>query len=54
MGERKINKLVGLGILSPVFIIVLYYVWPYLVGFLAIVGAVQIYRVWRNHSGRDG
>ena len=33
MDERKINKLVGLGILSPVFIIVLYYVWPYIVGY---------------------
>jgi hypothetical protein len=33
---------------------VTYFVWPYLVAFLAILGAVQIIRAWqRNDSDRN-
>jgi hypothetical protein len=46
------HRATGLGILALVALFVLYYIWPYLVGFLAIVGAVQIYQVWRKHHGR--
>lgn len=42
--------LVGLLIASGV----LYFIWPYLVAFLAILGGVQILRVWhRNKSHRN-
>jgi len=33
-------------------VVLLYLIWPYLVGFLAVVGAVHLYRVWRQHAGR--
>jgi hypothetical protein len=46
------NRMIGLGILALVLLVLLYYIWPYLVGFLAIVGAGQVYRVWRDHFGR--
>ena len=46
------NRLIGLGIIAIIVIAVLYYIWPYLVGFLAVVGGAQVYRVWRNHYGR--
>jgi len=48
------NRALGLGCLVLAALVVLYYLWPYLVAFLAVVGAAQIYRVWRKHSGRDG
>ena len=32
--------------------VVLYYVWNYLIAFLAIIGAVQAYSVCRNRIGR--
>jgi hypothetical protein len=44
--------MIGLGIFALACIVIIYYVWPYLVGFLAVVGAVQVYRVWKNHYGR--
>ena len=28
-----------------------YELWPYITGFLAVVGAAQVYRVWRNRFG---
>ena len=46
------NRAIGLGMLALAAIVVLYYIWPYLVGFLAVVGAAQVYRVWHNHRGR--
>ena len=46
------SQVIGLGILALVIIVVLCYIWPCLVGFLAVVGAVQMYQVWRNHYGR--
>jgi len=46
------NRTLGLGILAIIALVVLYYAWPYLVGFLAVVGGAQVYRVWRNHYGR--
>ena len=46
------NRTIGLGILALLVIVILYYIWPYLVGFLAVVGAAQVYRVWKNHYGR--
>lgn len=52
MQNKSTNQLIGFGILALVVIFILYEIWPYLVGFLAVVGAAQIYRVWRNHYGR--
>jgi len=46
------NRNLGLGLLALVILVILYYIWPYLVGFLAVVGAAQVYRVWRDHFGR--
>jgi len=46
------SRMIGLGIFALAGIVIFYYVWPYLVGFLAVVGAVQVYRVWKNHYGR--
>jgi hypothetical protein len=46
------NRTIGLGILAIVVIFILYEIWPYLVGFLTVVGAVQVYRVWRQRFGR--
>ena len=43
------NRLLGLGFLALVLLCLLYLIWPYLIGFLAVVGAVQIYQVWRRH-----
>ena len=42
------NRSFGLGLLALAIIAVLYFIWPYLVGFLTVVGAVQVYRVWRD------
>ena len=39
---------IGLGVLALVVIVLLYYVWPYLVGGLALIGAVQLYHAWRK------
>jgi len=43
------ERMMAYGIAGLVVFVVIYLIWPYLVGFLAIVGAAQIYRVWRNH-----
>ena len=51
MQNKSTNQLIGLGILALVVIFILYEIWPYLVGFLAVVCAAQIYRVWRKHYG---
>jgi hypothetical protein len=35
-------------------LVITYFIWPYLVGFLAILGGVQILRSWqRNDSDRN-
>lgn len=39
---------IGRGVLVLVVLVLLYYVWPYLVGGLALIGAVQLYHVWRK------
>ena len=46
------NRTIGLGLLALAVIAILYYIWPYLVGFLAVVGGAQVYLVWRNRYGR--
>jgi hypothetical protein len=43
---------IALGLLALAAILVVWLIWPYLVGFLAIVGAVQVYRVWRKYPWR--
>jgi len=48
------EQIIGRGILALVLIAVIYFIWPYIVGFLAVVGAFQIYRVWRHYTGRGG
>ena len=49
---QNTNRALGLGFLALATLVVLYYIWPYLVGFLAVVGAGQVYRVWRDHFRR--
>ena len=46
------HRTTGLGILALIGLVLLYYIWPYLVGFLAVVGAAQVYRVWHDRYGR--
>jgi hypothetical protein len=46
------DRTIARGILALGIIIALYLVWPYVVLFLSIVGAAQVYRVWRNRIGR--
>ena len=46
------NRTIGLGILALIVLFVLYYIWPYVIGFLAVVGGAHVYRGWRNHYGR--
>ena len=46
------NRTIGLGVLALVALVVLYYLWNYLIAFLAVVGAVQVYHVCRNRLGR--
>ena len=46
------NRTIGLGVLAFVALVVLYYLWNYLIAFLAVVGAVQVYHVCRNRLGR--
>jgi hypothetical protein len=43
---------IGRGDLVLAVIVLLYWLWPYLVGRLALIGAVQLYHVWRNRIGR--
>jgi len=38
----------GQGVIALVLLVLLYYVWPYVVGGLALIGAVQLYHVWRK------
>ena len=45
------NRIIGLGVLALVVIIILYFIWPYVVGFLTFVGAAQVYLVCRNRLG---
>jgi hypothetical protein len=46
------EPLVGLGLLTLAGLVVLWLIWPYVVGFLAVVGAVQVMRVIKGHSNR--
>jgi hypothetical protein len=46
------NRILGLGVLALVVVVVLYYIWNYLIAFLAVVGAVQVYHVCRKRLGR--
>lgn len=46
------NRAIGQGALALVGIVVLYYIWNYLIAFLAVVGAVQVYHVCRKRLGR--
>jgi hypothetical protein len=31
---------------------ILYFIWPYLVAFLAISGGVQLLRLWQRHRSK--
>ena len=46
------SRALGLGFLALAAMVILYFIWPYLIGFLAVVGAAQVYRVWRDHRRR--
>ena len=45
-------RIFGLGLLALIVLVLLYLIWPYLIGFLAVVGAAQVYRVWHNRFRR--
>jgi len=45
-------ELIGRGVLAVALIALLYYYWPYVEGGLALIGAVQLYHVWRHRTGR--
>ena len=45
------NRIIGLGVLALAVIVILYFIWPYVVGFLTLVGAAQVYQVCRNRIG---
>jgi hypothetical protein len=36
------------GLLALIVLVVLYLIWPYVVGFLACVGAYTLYQCWRG------
>ena len=39
---------IGQGVLVLIVLALVYWLWPYIEGGLALVGAVQIYYVWRK------
>ena len=43
---------IGRGVLVVALLALVYWLWPYLVAGLALIGAVQLYHVWRNRIGR--
>ena len=49
---QNTHRMIGLGILALIGLVLLYLLWPYLIGFLAVVGAAQVYHVWRRRFGR--
>ena len=44
------QQVIAYGLGTLVVLVVIYLIWPYLVGFLAVVGAVQIYRWWKQQK----
>ena len=50
--QNYLPLVVFIGVAALIGLVLLYYIWPYLVGFLAIVGAAQVYRVWHDRFGR--
>jgi len=46
------HQSLGRGVIVLIALILLYYLWPYLIGGLAVIGGVQLYLVWRHHNGR--
>lgn len=50
MHNVELIAVYGIGVL--ILLVALYLLWPYIVGGLAIVGGVQVYRFWRQHGGK--
>lgn len=46
------NQNYALSLGAVVLLVLLYYAWPYFVGVLALVGALQLFRIWRQRSDR--
>ena len=42
--------LIGLGIVTLVALVILWMIWPYVVGFLAVLGAIQVARFVKQHK----
>ena len=42
--------LIGLGIVTVVVLVILWMIWPYVVGFLAVLGAIQVVRFVKQHK----
>jgi Flp pilus assembly protein TadB len=41
------------GVAALVAIVLIYLLWPYLIGFLAIIGAAQLVNLWRRRRDHD-
>jgi hypothetical protein len=47
---QNLDRIIGLTVLALILIVLIYYLWPYLIGFLAAVGAAQIYHLYKHHN----
>lgn len=48
---QDIRHYFDLSLLVLVLLVLFYYLWPYCIAFLTVVGAIQMYHVWRRHWG---
>ncbi|MEI6193801.1 MAG: hypothetical protein WCS42_05670 [Verrucomicrobiota bacterium] len=55
-GETMENLpyIISLIILAVVVLGLIWNVWPWVIGILAMIGLAQVYWVWRNRYGREG
>ena len=44
----RIEQIAAYGIGALILLTILYLIWPYLVGFLAVVGAFHLYQHWKQ------
>ena len=42
------------GVAALVAIVIIYLIWPYLIGLLALVGAIHLIQLWRNRRSNHG
>ena len=46
--------IISLMILAVVVIGLIWNVWPWVIGILAMIGLARVHWVWRNRYGREG